>query len=468
MYATQELPDDPARSQWLIEPMLEIVTEVQSQSAWTWKHLGRVARYAVAFGKKLGLDRQSMVELQCAAILHDVGKLMIPPELLDKTTRLTRDEWYTITKHPVVSSKMLKALSLPPAVVKAAQSHHEWYDGTGYPLGLQGRSIPLSARILSLADSYDAMSSDRPYRVALKHEEIMREIDNGTGTQFDPELVRKLRPVLATDMENLVPTRHVRVVSDDPMLYLQVWFAVHPLGWELHAWPAQWQADCPTELLAPPGQGNAIPDLTIVDGRCSRRLPEGALARISGPVLWVDPLHDEQEAIYRPLDMLSMLERFDGDIAGHTQPGRKASTIKVLIADPYQLFRQMLRRCLDEREDVQVVGEVSSPAEYRRAISTLDFQVAIVASDMLEGTSTSARLQSGDYLLDAEETAHTPTGVITTIALVADEDLAARPEMPLWTPGTTPTHRVNISRGEPAEVLIDAIKELTANRPGTI
>jgi putative nucleotidyltransferase with HDIG domain len=468
MYATQELPDDSAHNQWLIEPMLEIVTEVQSQSAWTWKHLGRVARYAVAFGKKLGLDRQSMVELQCAAILHDVGKLMIPPEVLDKTTRLTRDEWYTITKHPVVSSKMLKALSLPPTVVKAAQSHHEWYDGTGYPLGLQGHSIPLAARILSLADSYDAMSSDRPYRSALKHEEIMREIDNGAGTQFDPDLVRRLRPVLDTGMESLVPTRHVRVISDDPMLYLQVWFATHPLGWELHAWPPRWNAACPTELLAPPDQSDAMPHLTIIDGRCSRRLPEGALARISGPVLWVDPLHDEQDAIYRPLDMLSMLERFDGDIAGYAEPDRKAGAVKVLIADPYQLFRQMLKRCLDGREEVQVVGEVSSPAEYRRAISTLDFQVAIVASDMLEGTSTSTRLEAGDYLLDEEEAAHTPTGVIATIALVADEDLTTMPEMPLWTPGSAAAHRINIPRGEPAEVLIDAIMELTANRPGTI
>jgi putative nucleotidyltransferase with HDIG domain len=467
MYPTQELPDDPDRNRWLIEPMLEIVTGVQSQSAWTWKHLGRVARYAVAFGKRLGLDRQSMLELQCAAILHDVGKLMIPPELLDKTTRLTRDEWYTITKHPVISSKMLRALSLPPAVVKAAQSHHEWYDGTGYPLGLQGHAIPLSARILALADSYDAMSSDRPYRVALSPEEIIREIDEGAGTQFDPDLVRQLRPVLATGMESLVPTRHVKVVSDDPMLYLQVWFAVHPLGWELHAWPPQWEAECPTELLAP-GQGDTMPDLTIVDGRSSRRLPEGALTQIPGPVLWLDPLHDEPDAIYRPLDMLSMVERFDSDIASHTQPGCKESAIKVLIADPYQLFRQVLKRCLDAREDLQVVGEVSSPAEYRRAISTLDFQVAIVASDMLEGTSTSARLEAGDYLLDQKEAAHTPTGVITTIALVADEDLTAMPEMPLWTPGSAATHRVNISRGEPAEVLIDAIMLLTANRPGTV
>src|SRR5438105_7298966 len=150
--ATEPLQDGDER-RWLIEPMLEVTSELYARSAWTWKHLGRVARYAVAFGRHLGLDEEAMMTLQCAAILHDIGKLTVPNELLDKSTPLTRDEWYTITKHPMASSKILKGNALPTSVVSAAQSHHEWYDGSGYPLGLAGEGIPLAARILSIADA---------------------------------------------------------------------------------------------------------------------------------------------------------------------------------------------------------------------------------------------------------------------------------------------------------------------------
>src|SRR5438552_694863 len=269
-----------ASERWLLEPMVELAALLKEQTTWTWLHSGRVARYAVAMGKQLGYDRPTMQALQCAALLHDIGKVSIPADLLNKSTTLSRDEWYTITKHSMASSLMLKAQELPRRVVAITQSHHEWHNGTGYPLGLEGNAIPLGARVLSLADAYDAMSSDRPYRPALSPEEIAGEIVKGSGTQFDPALVRDLLPFLAGKPLDTLPTRLLRLVSDDPMLYRELWFAAYPLGWELEIWPPAWATDYPPELVMPAGPAhNAPPDLTVIDGRSLRRLPEGTLEK---------------------------------------------------------------------------------------------------------------------------------------------------------------------------------------------
>src|SRR5438093_2914769 len=138
MYQTAEPQlhtDENEREHWLLEPMIELAGHLREQTAWTWLHSGRVARYAVAFGKALKLDRRSLMALQCAAILHDIGKVTVPVEVLDKSSKLSTDEWYAITKHSMASSLMLKAQRIPIIVVAIAQSHHEWYNGKGYPLG---------------------------------------------------------------------------------------------------------------------------------------------------------------------------------------------------------------------------------------------------------------------------------------------------------------------------------------------
>src|SRR5438552_14733168 len=112
---------DREEERWLLEPMVELAGLLTEQMASTWLHSGRVARYGVSFGKMVGLDRHSLMALHCAAMLHDVGKVSIPADLLEKTTSLTRDEWYAITKHSMASSLMLKARELPARVVAIAQ-----------------------------------------------------------------------------------------------------------------------------------------------------------------------------------------------------------------------------------------------------------------------------------------------------------------------------------------------------------
>jgi hypothetical protein len=446
---------------WLIEPMVEIMTELQSLSSWTWSHLSRVAQYAVAFGKKLGLDNESLVALQCAAILHDVGKLIVPAEVLNKKTPLTRDEWFTITKHPMASSKLLKAQDLPTRVTGVAQSHHEWYNGKGYPLGLQGQAIPLCARILSIADAYDAMSTDRPYRAALKPDEIVREFERGAGEQFDPNLVHQLKPLFEHGVDDLITRHRMRVISDDPMLYQQLWFAGNPHGWEIEPYPQQWEIHCPADIIAPKHADAAGKvELTVVDGRCLRRLPHGTLERVRGPILWVDPVEEDREpALYRPLDIQSLLVHLDSQ-QDRDLIAMKVAPTKVIIADPHHLFRQVLRRCLDEREDMQVVAEADSPSEYRKVLKGMQFDVSIVASDLLTGTRSTAPLRAGDYLLDEDETTEGPQGKKPTIVLVADEDLEEANPGECWESGEGGSKRVYIHRGAPVEVLVSALHRL--------
>ena len=466
MRLTSKLTPDLVEERWLIEPMLEILSDLQSVSAWTWSHLGRVARYAVAFGKKLGLDSEALVALQCAAILHDVGKLIVPDNVLDKSTPLTRDEWYIITKHPMASSKMLRSRALPVRVTAIAQSHHEWYNGKGYPLGLQGEAIPIGARILSIADAYDAMSTDRPYRPALKAQQMIEQFEKGAGEQFDPNLVQQFRPLFEQGLDSLIPRHLMCVISDDPLLYQQLWFVGNPHGWEVQPYPPAWAEHCPPDIIAAsrPDAPTGKVELTVVDGRCLRRIPPEILDRLSGPMLWVDPVEHHEHAVYRPLDVQSLLAHIDDqkdwDIIRH-----KIEPARVLIADPHHLFRQVLRRCLDQREDVQVVAEVASPAEYRRAVKGVHFDLAIVASDLLAGTRTTTPLRAGDYLLDENEATGGSGGNRPAIVLVADEDFDGEAgeasAAGYWESGEGSAKRVYIHRGAPIEVLISAMHRLT-------
>lgn len=447
--------------------MVEVVLTLQARSDWTWRHLGRVARYAVAIGRQLGLDAEALMTLQCGAMLHDVGKLVVPNAILDKSSPLDRDEWYTITKHSIASGQLLEAHAIPLGVARAVQSHHEWYNGAGYPMGLEGDAIPVGARVLSLADAYDAMSSDRPYRPALSTADILAEIERGSGTQFDPGLVLLLKPLIEAGLEEVVPRRTMRVVSDDPALFRELWFAAYPWGWEPVPWPGEWAGACPPELRsglqvdAPCGPV----DLTVIDCRSAHKLPAGVLEAVEGPVLWVDSAEGQVPSVRRPLDLQSLLSALQPGGDWTLEGSREADPVKVLVADPFKLFRQVLVRYLDHREDVQVVGAVDSPGAYRRALGGGGVDVAIVASDLVEGTRTARDLRPGDTLLAEQEGFSGEPAAVPSVVLVADEDLDdpvhASDVAPdgLWEPGLpVRARRVYIPRGAPAEMLIAAIK----------
>ncbi|HAK88186.1 MAG TPA: hypothetical protein DHV16_03925 [Nitrospiraceae bacterium] len=173
-----------------------LIAAIDAKSQWTKGHSDRVVNYSYKIGEKLRLNKDTMERLQLAAILHDVGKIGTYEAVLDKAGKLTPEEMEMIRKHPAQGAEILMPLKGLRNIIPIMKHHHERYDGTGYPDGLAGDDIPLEARILALADVYDAMKSDRPYREGLTKEAAMEELKNGAGTQFDPALVRVFTDIL--------------------------------------------------------------------------------------------------------------------------------------------------------------------------------------------------------------------------------------------------------------------------------
>jgi len=152
------------------------------------QHAKNVQVYAVAIAKEMGLSTELRKRIGTAALLHDLGKISIPATILKKLSPLTERDWKTIKQHPIVSAKILMPLEIFDLELSIIRHHHENYDGTGYPDGLKGREIPIGARVLAVADVFDAMTSDRPYRSAKSCEIALKEIADCSGSQFDPDV----------------------------------------------------------------------------------------------------------------------------------------------------------------------------------------------------------------------------------------------------------------------------------------
>jgi diguanylate cyclase (GGDEF)-like protein/PAS domain S-box-containing protein len=156
---------------------------------YTYAHSERVAGYARITAGEMGLPPDEVRALRIGAVLHDIGKVCVPADILNKKGPLSREEWEEIKKHPAYGVDVLAPFSLARPVLDVVLYHHERWDGGGYPLGFKGEGIPLLARIVSVADAFDAMTVDRPYRRALSVAAALEELRRGAGTQFDPEIV---------------------------------------------------------------------------------------------------------------------------------------------------------------------------------------------------------------------------------------------------------------------------------------
>lgn len=163
---------------------------IDLKDAYTRNHSKNVARYAVSLGKQLGLSEKELSCIRYGAVLHDIGKIGIPDVILNKPGQLSADEYKIIMEHPSIGAKILAPINFLQDSKDIVQHHHERYDGHGYPFGLKGESIPFAARVVGIADSWDAMTSDRSYRRALSGEEAGRQLAEGSGTQFDPVMVK--------------------------------------------------------------------------------------------------------------------------------------------------------------------------------------------------------------------------------------------------------------------------------------
>ena len=171
------------------ETILSIANAVEARDKRTGRHSFRVAVYSMLIAAELGFEDEELENIRQISLLHDIGKLGVPDSILNKRGKLTAEEYEIMKKHVDIGGEILKDFSYIKNVADGAKYHHERYDGKGYTCGLKGEDIPITARIIGIADAFDAMTSNRVYRTAMKMEDVIEELKAGKGTQFDPKLV---------------------------------------------------------------------------------------------------------------------------------------------------------------------------------------------------------------------------------------------------------------------------------------
>jgi HD-GYP domain-containing protein (c-di-GMP phosphodiesterase class II) len=166
-----------------------LVAAVDAKDSYTAAHSSGVTEAALAIGRRMGLSEHDLGLLESASLLHDVGKIGVPGAVLSKPSALTPEEFRLVQAHPALGGRIAESVPSLEAIVPIIVHHHERWDGTGYPDGLSGEEIPVLARVLAVADAYDAMSTDRPYRGRLAWFRVRKELRKGSGTQFDPRVI---------------------------------------------------------------------------------------------------------------------------------------------------------------------------------------------------------------------------------------------------------------------------------------
>jgi len=190
-----------------------LVTALDFRDNETQGHSYRVVQYAVVVAERLGIGEPDLTEIRRGAILHDVGKIGVPDAVLRKPGKLNDDEWAEMLKHPEMGFRMLKHIPFLASALDIVLSHQERYDGTGYPRGLKGEKIPLGARIFAVVDTFDAMTSDRPYRKALTIRNAREEITRCSGTQFDPQVADAFLSIEDDTWEQIRAWAHENVLA---------------------------------------------------------------------------------------------------------------------------------------------------------------------------------------------------------------------------------------------------------------
>lgn len=184
-----------------VEVMEALAHTIDAKDEYTKGHSIRVAKYSRMLAEKLGLSAEQCENIYYMALLHDIGKIGVPNEIINSTSKLTDEEYAIIKKHPALGADILSEIKSNPDLVTGARWHHERYDGKGYPDGRQGEDIPFLARIIGVADSYDAMTSNRSYRRFLPQEVVRSEIEKNSGTQFDPAVAACMLEIIDADTD---------------------------------------------------------------------------------------------------------------------------------------------------------------------------------------------------------------------------------------------------------------------------
>ena len=180
-----------------------LTAALETRDSETHGHSERVVSYSLRLGREYGLNSEEMKSLEFGSLLHDIGKIGVPDSILRKPAKLTEDEWVRMREHPLHGQQILRGIEFLQGAARVVAQHHEKWDGTGYPLGLRGEEIDINARIFSVADAFDAITSDRVYRRGKSYEAAAQELDDWAGRQFDPKVVEAFHRVPKEDWEEL-------------------------------------------------------------------------------------------------------------------------------------------------------------------------------------------------------------------------------------------------------------------------
>ena len=187
----------------LVTSIKTLIGVINAKDKYTYSHVERVVVYSRLMAKKLGLSEKEKKQLIYGAYMHDIGKINIPNEILTKKMRLTKDEWEILKQHPKDGVEIIKSVNSLKEVVPLILYHHERYDGFGYPEGLKGEDIPYLARVLTVVDSFDAMTSSRPYNKRKTYDEGLEELNRCSGTQFDSKIVEIFTEVVRENINEI-------------------------------------------------------------------------------------------------------------------------------------------------------------------------------------------------------------------------------------------------------------------------
>ncbi len=224
VYEQTEVLDEQQKTikELFVQTVTALSEAVDAKDRYTSGHSKRVAEYSRMLAARMGKSKEEQEEIYRAGLLHDIGKIRIPVEIINKAGKLSDEEYNIIKIHPVTGYHILRGISGSNLIALATKYHHERYDGKGYPNGLEGEQIPEAARILGVADSYDAMTSNRSYRKALPQEVVRAEIEKGRGTQFDPDIADIMLQMIDEDKEYTMQQadsmhRRILTVDDEPI-----------------------------------------------------------------------------------------------------------------------------------------------------------------------------------------------------------------------------------------------------------
>lgn len=198
--------------------LLSFATSIRERDIVTYEHSRRVATYAQRLARYLGWSRRDARDLALAALVHDLGKTWIANDILLKSAALSDEERRTMERHPVIGARILIGCDVHPFYVEAVLYHHEAWDGHGYPTGLKGEEIPLSARILTVVDVFDVLTSQRPYKAPLSLDVACERLLSGSATSFDPQIVHAFLRLLDTSPNFVLPQRVCSISVDMDML----------------------------------------------------------------------------------------------------------------------------------------------------------------------------------------------------------------------------------------------------------